>query len=177
MGIDTELEADVRIGPALLQGMIGLRGSIDSMAKEIEKQRSIEADYERLGPVSVKLRGSEAADSGGDTLLIDIGGPARGRRWEVRSLIVGGPLWTSVVAGSALIVVSGARSATPALPDITDVMAALPAKALYSGGQLVIRWPEHLHIVMLTPTASGLYSAGGFALDLPDLPARRFVGV
>ena len=86
----------------------------------------------------------------------------------MRRLTIGGVLWTSTVAGSALVVVGPSQTVTPPLPDVNDSVAALPNNGFYSTGQLLVRHPDHLRIVILNPTASTQYSVGGTVTEMPD---------
>jgi hypothetical protein len=167
MSIGADVDAEVDLGPLVFELMGGIKASLDSLASAIKKMRDNEEAYQR-GAVQVVLRGSAMSDSGSDTLEIGLGGPPYGRLWEVKSLTVGGGLWTTTAAGQALVVVSPARSLTPALTDIVDQAGTLPSVAYYSTRQLVVRHPNHLRVVFLTPTASTQYAVGGQATDLPD---------
>ena len=168
MSMGGEIEAEVDLGPLVLDAMVGMKASFDSMAKEMKKIRDEEAAYQR-GAVSVPLRASQMSDAAGASLIMDMGGPTYGRLWEVRRITVGGALWTSVVSGQGLLIVtSSSGQVTPALYDIADQSPSLPNVALYSSRQLVVRHPNHLFLVILTPTASTQYAAGGEATDLPD---------
>lgn len=167
MSLDTGIDADLNVGDVELKAVLGLTASLNSLTKELKKTRDIEAAYQR-GAVEVVLRGSASSDSGSDTLIIGLGGPAFGRLWEVRRLTVGGGLWTTTVAGQALVVVGPAHSLTPPLSDIVDQAGTLPSVSGYSTRQIVVRHPDHLRVVFLTPTASTQYAVGGAATDYPD---------
>jgi hypothetical protein len=168
MSIGGEFEAEVDLGPLVLETLVGLKASFDSVTKELRKSREEEAAYQR-GAVSVPLRQSAMSNSAGASLIMDMGGPSYGRLWEVRRITVGGALWTSTVAGQGLLIVTASSGqVTPALYDIADQSPTLPDVALYSSRQLVVRHPNHLFLVILTPTATTQYAAGGEATDLPD---------
>ena len=168
MSMGAEVEAEVDLGPLVLESIVGLKASFDTVAKELKKAREVEDAYQR-GAVSVPLRQSAVSNAAGSTIVMDMGGPQYGRLWEVRRITVGGALWTSTVAGQGLLIVtSSSGQVTPALYDIADQSPSLPNVALYSSRQLVVRHPNHLFLVILTPTATTQYAAGGEATDLPD---------
>lgn len=168
-----EMEAEVDLGPLVLESIVGLKASFDSVAKELKKARDIEDAYQR-GAIEVPLRQSAVSGATG-SLLMGLGGPAYGREWQVKRLTIGGSLWTSTVAGTALVLISpSSGQLLPSTSDIADQAAALPSVAYYSARQLVVRHPNHLYVIILTPTAITQYAVGGEATDLPDrrIPIR-----
>ena len=71
--------------------------------------------------------------------------------------------------GTMLIVVSpSAGQLTPALPDIVDQANSLPIVATYGTRQVVVKHPNHLFAIVLTPSTSTTYAVGGEATDFPD---------
>ena len=93
--------------------------------------------------------------------------------------MVGGANWAAVVGGRAdIIIAANAPLNTPprALSDVVDVAKSLPSVAFYSSGQLVLRNPQQLYVVIATPTATTQYAVGGGGFDVPDRPAYRVVG-
>lgn len=167
MTMEAEVGGGIELGEFSLKALAGVQGSFDGVLHELKKIAKYEEAYQ-FGAVEVALRGSASSDAAGDSVVIDLGGPAYGRLWQLRRLVVGGALWTSTVAGSALVVVSTQRSSTPPLPDIADQAPSLPNVATYSTGQVIVRNPNHLYVVFLSPTASTLYAVGGAATDIPD---------
>jgi len=168
MSLGAELDADVGVGNADLQAVLALTASMNSLTKELKKTRDLERAYQK-GAVEVILRGSAVSNSAGATLIIGLGGPAYGRLWEVRRITCGGAFWTSTVAGQGLLIVSAASGqVTPALGDIVDQAPSLPNVALYGTRQFTVRHPNHVYLVILTPTVSTQYAAGGQATDYPD---------
>ncbi|MDE1881986.1 MAG: hypothetical protein KGI89_15740 [Euryarchaeota archaeon] len=167
MSIDTEVAAGAELGPFSLKTLVGLAASVDSMATELKRLRQIEEAYQ-FGPLEVPVRASATADAAGDTIVLDLGGPSFERKWQVRRISVGGLQWTTTAAGKALIVVQSSKNATPATADVADYAASLPLPAFYSTGQLIVRNPNRLYVVILGPTANQAYVAGGSVEDLPD---------
>ena len=167
MSLQAEVEGGAEVGGFSLDAIVGLKASLDGLTTELRKRRAIEAAYQG-GAVEVPLRQAAVSASTGN-LVMSLGGPSYGRLWEVKHLTVGGALWTSTVAGQALIVVSPASGQTaPALSDVADEAGTLPNVAYYSTRQLVVRHPNHLYVVILSPTATTQYSVGGQATDFPD---------
>jgi len=171
MSLDLGVDAGVELGPVSLGALAGIHAGINSLTELLRNIRKLEEAYE-FGAVQVRLSGSAISDSAGDTIAIGLGGPQYGRLWQLRSLAVGGSLWTTTVAGSALVVISPTKNLTPALTDVVDQAASLPRPALYSTGQVVVRHPNQLCVVILTPTGSTQYAAGGYATDMPDKRER-----
>lgn len=172
MTIGAEVDAEVDLGPLVLESIVGLRASFDSLAKHLRDIAKIEEAYQ-FGSVEVALRGAASSDANGDPVIIDLGGPAYGRLWQLRRLVVGGALYSSTLAGSALVVSSANfPSKTPPLTDIVDEAATLPLPATYSTGQVVVRHPNRLFIIFTAPTASSVCAVGGAVTDMPDKRER-----
>lgn len=157
----------VELGPLSLKALADIELGINSLSQLMRNIRKVEEAYE-FGAREVALRGGATADSNGDAFYIGLGGPAYGRIWQVRRLTIGGALWTTSVEGSALVTVAPAATNDPPLTDVADEVASLPSNGFYSTGQLIIRHPNHLRVVILSPTASTSYSVGGAATDMPD---------
>lgn len=167
MSLGAGVDAEVDLGPLVFELMGGIKASLDSLTKAIKRTRDIEDAYQ-FGAVEVMLRSAAVSGSSG-SLILGLGGPPYGRLWEVKRLTVGGALWTSTVAGQAIVVVSPASGQlTPTLADVADQAGSLPSVAYYSTRQLVVRHPNHLYVVILTPTATTQYAVGGTATNFPD---------
>ena len=167
MSLDAEVGANVELGSFSLAAIAGLGATLDGIHHELKRLRNLEEAYQ-FGAVKVRLSNSGSSDSAGDNLEIGLGGPAYGRLWQVNSVVIGGNLWTSTVGGTALLYVAATKMATPPLTEVVDEAGSLPTVGQYSTGQIIVRHPSHLRIVILSPTASTAYAAGGWATDLPD---------
>lgn len=167
MSLGIEAGAEVELGGFSLQTLIGMATSLNGIHEQLKSIRKYEEAYQ-FGAVKVQLGNTASSDSASDSLEIGLGGPAYGRLWQINSLVIGGDLWTTTVLGTALVVVSAIKTTTPPLTSIVDEAGSLPSVAQYSTGQIIVRHPAHLRIVILTPTASTQYAAGGVATDLPD---------
>jgi hypothetical protein len=166
-----EVGGGIELGEFSLGAIAALGASVNSLAKEMDRIKK-EQDAYQYGAIEVRLGASSVSAASGN-LVIDLGGPGQFRLWEVKRLTVGGGLWTDTVAGQALVVVSSSNpSGAPALTDVADQESSLPAVASYGTRQLVVRHPQRLFVVFVTPTATTQYAAGGAATDFPDKPLR-----
>lgn len=112
-------------------------------------------------PFTFRPNASGVSGASGD-LVLGIGGPKSGQFWQVLGVTIGGSRWASVVAGTALVVVSSTRPAKAAdTPTqwVLDEFAALPKATFYSRGQVELTHPESLYLVIATPTAATEYDA------------------
>ncbi len=173
--VDTKLS----IGQMSLEALVDLKASVDGMTDLFRKYLRAQEEYQQRGPLQLALRTSGTSGSSGD-LGFGFGGPKYGRLWEIRRVIVGGLDWDTTVSGSAQLYVASVPALQMVnndnLADMVDQAATLPSVAFYSSGQIVLRHPQELHIVIDGPSATTSYvaSAGGF--DIPDMPAQRVVG-
>ena len=170
------LGAHFELGPVSLAAMAGLTSATQQLAKAQSDWIEQEKEYQRLGPVFVQMLASGTVDSGSDPLIMDLGGPAAGRVYEVRQLIVGGLLWSTTVAGTGQILVqpnSPPPNVVPPLGTVQDVASSLPNVAFYSSAQFRVQHPNHIFVVVVGGTASTTYQVSGDAYDVPNLSARK----
>ena len=154
--------------------------AVDAISKQtasLDRLIAFQAAYQQDGPIQLRLRGTGTSNSAGDSFTIDLGGPATMRLWEIRGVVVGGLTWSSTVSGTAELYIGSNVSTARPLSEIVDQASgstpSLPSVATYSSGQVVLRNPEHLYLVIVSPTASTQYLAGARGFDVPDRPARR----
>jgi hypothetical protein len=168
VSLGAEVDAEVDLGPLVFELMGGLKASLDTLNQHLRNIAKVEAAYQG-GVIEVPIRKVAASGATGN-LVIGCGGPAYGRIWEVKRLTVGGVLWTTTVAGQALVVVGSVSDGqvTPPLTDVADQAASLPDIAYYSTRQLVVRHPAHLFVVIVAPSATTQYAVGGQVSDFPD---------
>jgi len=171
MTMEVATGADLELGGFTLKALFDIGATLDGIQKILKATHDREEAYQ-FGAVRVKLANVATSDSASDSLEIGLGGPQYGRLWQINSLVVGGVLWTTTVAGSALVFLTAVKTVTPALPDIVDEAGSLPSVSQYSTGQIIVRHPQHIRIVILTPTATTQYAAGGWATDMPDRRTR-----
>src|ERR1039458_1467253 len=144
------LGAHFELGPVSLAAMAGLTSATQQLAKAQSDWIEQEKEYQRLGPVFVQLMASCPTDSASDPLVLDLGGPAPGRCYEVRQLVIGGVLWSTTVAGNALVLVQPSAPApktAPGLGTVQDVASSLPNVAFYSSAQFRVQHPNHVFVV------------------------------
>lgn len=166
-----ELDAKLSIGELSLEALLALRSEMADMAGIMKKLLEMQELYEYVGPNQVNIGQGATAPTSGD-LFLDLGGPNYGRVWEVRALVIGGLTFSTAAAGTAEVYQSSGQPTSRTLALLDDQANALPSVAFYSAGQLRVRHPNHLWVVIHTPTASQAYQAGGSALDSPDIPLR-----
>ena len=174
------LGAHFELGPVSLAAMAGLTSATQQLAKAQSDWIEQEKEYQRLGPVFVQMLVSGTVDSSSDPLIMDLGGPAAGRVYEVRQLIVGGLLWSTTVAGTGQILVqpnSPPPNVVPPLGTVQDVASSLPNVAFYSSAQFRVQHPNHIFVVIVGGTASTTYQVIGDAYDVPNLSFRKVFDV
>jgi hypothetical protein len=114
-----------------------------------------------MEPVQADRADARLYPASGD-LVLELGGPEQGMRWDVLTMIVGGVTWATAAAGTALLVKSGQRpisAAAVGLSAIRDTANPLPLPAGYGKGQIVLRNPEKLYIIITGGTAAQQYVA------------------
>lgn len=102
--------------------------------------------------------------SGSNDLVLDMGGPTQGYVQDLRTLTIGGLTYATVAAGTALVVVSAItplNAAAIGLAAVVDQAASLPLPAGYSRGQIRIKYPERLFVIVVGGTGSQAYVATG----------------
>ena len=174
------LGAHFELGPVSLAAMAGLTSATQQLAKAQSDWIEQEKEYQRIGPVFVQLMASCPTDSASDPLVLDLGGPAPGRCYEVRQLVIGGVLWSTTVAGNALVLVQPSAPApktAPGLGTVQDVASTLPNVAFYSSAQFRVQHPNHIFVVIISGTASTTYQVSGDAYDVPNLSSKRVFDV
>ena len=167
---------EATLGP--LTAKLELLADLQStLAQKIDRLAELQAAYQQDGPIQLRLRGNGTSNSAGDSFTIDLGGPATMRLWEIRGVVVGGLTWSNAVGGTAELYIGSNVSTARPLSEIVDQASgstpSLPSVSTYSSGQVVLRNPEHLYLVIVSPTASTQYLAGARGFDVPDRPARR----
>ena len=174
---EAAIGAGINIGEASFGALLDIKASVDTLGDLTRELLRQQEAYEEYGPVQLALRAAGVSAASG-VLIMNLGGPSYGRLWEVRRLIIGGATWGATVAGRGDIVVAAntPNATNRSLPDIVDVAASLPSVAFYSSGQIVLRNPQQLYVVIVNPTATTQYAVGGGGFDVPDRPAYRVVG-
>ena len=146
---------------------LDLASAVQKLTDVFNGWLALEREYQRNGPVPVQLRGNVTAPASGSAFM-DLGGPANGRLWIVRRLIVQGLTWNTTAAGSCNVHVTSLNNlAVPGGQDIVDNSTALPNKSFYSGWQVVLVNPQRLMVEIVGGTSAQIYGASGMAQDMP----------
>lgn len=110
-------------------------------------------------PVSTKLIANGVAVTATD-LVLAFGGPQEGRFWYVRRAVAGGVTWATSAAGTALLVVDAmppVNAAAVGIGSVYDEAASLPLPAFYGRGEIPLRYPEQVFIIVQGGTNAQLY--------------------
>ena len=169
---------EVALGPLDLLAGIALK--LDTVASRFQKLIDREWNYEKQGPISVQMGSAGTSAASFVPLWLDLGGPAYGRVWEVRQLLVASNYVSQAVTGMIEVVLSptalpGQEPPAAWCQDFSTATAAIPGYTYYSAGQFRVRHPNHIWVVIIGGAASTLYQATGDALDTPDRPLRDVV--
>lgn len=144
-----------------------IKARISDVADELKRMREDQAARDAREPVwGLRIFGQATVTAAG-TAIVDMGGPAVGRRWELRSIVIGGPLWSDALAGAATIGVGQVPTAEPATADVRDQLATLPGVEFYSAAEFPIR-QEHLWVGIATGTAAQVVSVAAIVTDFPN---------
>lgn len=111
-------------------------------------------------------------------LAFNCGGPAQGRIWHVKRLVVGGLTLATAAAGSAEAYSSGyeptSNTSLSNLHDATILISSpqtdLPNIGFYEDGQFVVQSGEYLWVVVRSGTAGQQYVVAGTAKDHRQAP-------
>jgi len=165
-------ELDVNIGSLLLDLRAGIAKLSDSM-----KTLAKEWEYARRGPVFVQLAGTCNVNAAQADSVVDLGGPAYGRAWEVRNLAVSYVTFNKTVTGEALFIVSSSAPVGATGVALQWYMGTLPATQAFSSYQFRIEHPNHVFGIITAGAASTAYSLAGDAMDVPSGPASQVVSI
>ena len=174
-----ELDFGVDIAGVLAEFTAEIRAGREDQKTILSKLLALEQRYQQEGPIYVPIGGNATSTATGATFAIDLGGPSYGRRWELRQLIIGGNYYSSLVGGSAEVVQTPSLALVgttePSLSSLEDRAPSLPAISFYSAGQIIVRHPNRLFVVVVSPTVSTNYTVGGEAIETPDAGSRQVV--
>lgn len=165
-----EVYDDRQGGPspaAGLDAIVGLSLKIGDLVGEMQRQRRwVNEMRARLLPVDAPLAAAGNAPASGN-LALDCGQPPQGQVWLLRNLYVGGTDAGGAAAGEAYVVVSALPSnqfvsAIPAA-STRSIATSLPNVGTWTSRQIVVRYPERLHVVIKGGTSGDIYAVAGTA--------------
>ena len=165
-------ELDLNLGSLLLDLKAGI-GKLTTMADTLKK----EWDYSKKGPVFVQLAGTCNVNAVQADSIVDLGGPAYGRFWEVRNLAVSYVAFNKTATGEALFVVGSTAPIGATGVGLEWYMGTLPATNVFGSYQFHIEWPNHVFGIITGGAASTAYSLGGDALEAPHKTAEQTVSI
>jgi hypothetical protein len=152
---------------------VGLERVVDGLAR-LHEQRELERIEQRnYLPIYTPIQGSGICPASG-ILRLNCGGPAQGRVWSVRRLVVGGAQLASTVNGTAEVYAYGGPPDLnqPMLSELLDAtiligtpLTPLPNIGYYEPGQAVVMPPAGLWILIRNGSAGVQYTVGGTAVD------------
>ena len=179
-----EVDFDLGLGDFLAELMLKITNGFEDQKTLLQKLLKLEQQYQNQGPLFRPLRASGTSAASGD-LILGLGGPSIGRRWEIRRLVVGGAKFSSTVGGTAAfyqsavpgLTIDAGRNLADMVDQASGATPALPAVAFYSAGQIVLHYPEELKCIIVSPTATTQYNVGGMAVETPDIATRDFMEV
>lgn len=102
-------------------------------------------------------------------LVIDLGGPAQGRAWDVRMVTVAPvSVFTADANDLALVAIGAIGGNTFPFSDMVGAPQHVPFSTFQGGARWLVRNGQHLYVVCSAMTVA--LNATGFALEVPDLP-------
>lgn len=166
--LDASAALDVTFGEAVDQ--------LSGVTKDLKT--TLEALFERHA-IPLSTSGSGVAATGAPTLL-DAGGPAIGRYWEIVTMTVVGTNDRTLVTGASVAFYVGATSMAGNLADLVlpatqgGVAATVPANAQFSRRQVIVQYPQHAYFLVYgAPNAQALQAnIRGWDRDVTELPLR-----
>jgi hypothetical protein len=152
---------DIRSGiKAWFDVGVTIGDKVDGMGRKFDK---FMARLQHNTPIDYGGAGSGVFPASGD-LIIPLGTPDQGARWEVTNVVVGGTDLNVAAAGTAGLYVS-AFQPTQNAPNpagtsgACDYAKALPSVAFYGTRQLVVNDQEYLFLVVFGGTPGQTYVA------------------
>lgn len=159
-----------------------VRSTVEKLAKAVNDERMDRSKKE--SERWIRIHGTAILDSNGFAVItFDNKGPDQGYYWYVRKLVVGGLTPTTTAAGRLDVFVSAANlDNTPTLAEIgladwQDQATALPLVGPYGDGELVLRAPEKLFVVVSGGTATQQIVCTGTIKQLQESTAMPVASV
>jgi hypothetical protein len=147
------LKIVANLGVSIGKSMDRMTSSVDRLMRRLQQNT----------PIDYGGAASGVYPASGD-LILSLGTPDAGTRWEVSSCVVGGSDVNIAAAGSAGLYVSSfvplPGQANPAgTAGAADIAKALPNVAFYGTRQLVVNDQEYLYLVVFSGSTGQTYIA------------------
>lgn len=175
---EATLEVEGSFSAKLLAGLHTLAERLDRHTREVAEANRLAQSAAALLPIPYRTRQQDVCGATG-VVVLDFGGPAQGRVWELRHVVVGGDLPSTVAGGAAYVyrVAGVAKSSIPgslSMADAIDWTATLPNVSFYGPGDAgVIVAPERVFVVITGGTNGQDYQASIDVLDRMATPLDR----
>lgn len=164
---DTEIvESPGAPPPPLAEAWLNVSAKLGNLTQAMTAERQARI---REQPLRAPVQKAGAVPTSG-ALVLDLGGPAMGRRWDVKNISVTDAAdVTAAVTGKAWLYVGQPGAYGP--PGLRWELAALPAVDKFSSEQLAVTPPDRLLVVVTGSTAGQVLLARAEILDFPlNLP-------
>ena len=165
-------ELDVHLGSLMLDLKVG----VGELAKTM-KILAEEWKYPERGPVFVQLAGTANVNAAQADAVVDLGGPAYGRFWEVRNLAVSYVAFNKTQTGEALFYVGSTAPIGATGVGLEWYVAVLPATYSFGSYQFRVEHPNHVFCVVTGGAASTPYAISGDTLEGPLKSAGQVVSI
>lgn len=148
--------------PAAAEAWLNVSAKLGNLTQTITSERIAR---QREQPLRAPLARAGTIPAAGP-LVLDLGQPAMGRRWDVKNVSVTDAAdVTTAVTGKAWVYVGQPGAYGP--PAFRWELATLPAAETFSSEQLGVIPPDHLFVVVTGGTAAQIVLARAEALDYP----------
>ena len=128
-------------------------------------------------PISFSAATSGVFPASG-SLLMTLGTPDLGTKWEVAFAAIGGADINVSLAGIGGLYVTGSQNATGGLPNLQDYASSLPNVGFYGTRQMVVNDREYLMVAIFNGTPGTTYYASAqFTVSDNDAAGGRVVAV
>lgn len=134
------------------EAVVKLGASVGHLADELRRDREERIAAANRRERHTTLFGSATVSPAG-AAIIKLDSPALGETWDVHSLSVSAPQWSTAVTGTALALTGPVRFGEPPAMMIRAAFPSLPAVQFFSRGQLTITGAWDLWVAVTGATA------------------------
>jgi hypothetical protein len=147
-----------------------IAGAEVDIATPDEVKHIVRGALSRQRPIIRKPKGTTVIPTPTANTIIELGGPADGRMWDVRHVTVSGPDPTATIAGKAFICVGRPVNVAAGIDPFTVYTSttAVPADAFISVNQLTVVRDEILFVVFNGVTAGTTVVAHAQVVDTSE---------